>query len=289
LHDETDRDITDQEYEIAETPDLRDLVKSAFERARLSGKRPWEVMTIAVLKNRLLDITGHSFSESDYGAASMSSLVLQLPDLLDLDDSAKPPLVRLKVDSSLTVSRAGSNLQVRSDLWHAIIDYSRDEPFVWNGVSAVPQSTDSTASDLVLPTLSPDEEKVIRREFLEHASPNLDEERQSAVQQWIDGQKSPRILPGFLQKQWNEYLKERVVDRLRSWFRQNQLPEPNDLLVPPPPRLIRGQTTKTSAATRVEELRALVIRCVKHMTSEELLELRLPPQALLRGERPSKG
>ena len=69
-----------------------------------------------------------------------------------------------------------------------------------------------------------------------------------------------------------------LAQNIRSWFADNSIPEPADLLVP-----YRRQPSRSRPA--IEELRSLVIRCVQNMTEEELSELRLPPQALLRGDR----
>ena len=52
-------------------------------------------MTIAVLKNRLLDLTAREFTEARYGATSFKDFVSHYPDILQLDDSVFPPVVEL--------------------------------------------------------------------------------------------------------------------------------------------------------------------------------------------------
>jgi hypothetical protein len=84
------------------------------------------------------------------------------------------------------------------------------------------------------------------------------------------------VLPVEVQGRWSDYLKARVLDRLRQWFRMHDIPEPADLLSAGTPR-----TAERIDATALEELRALVVRCVHNMTWEELSDLRLPARALL--------
>ena len=50
-----------------DTGDARDLLVAAFESARATGKRDWNTMTAAVLKNRVLHLTSRSFDEAALG------------------------------------------------------------------------------------------------------------------------------------------------------------------------------------------------------------------------------
>lgn len=54
--------------------DARELVLRAFAWARASGRENWRVMTVALLKNRLLDLTEKKFDESRWGAGSTRKL-----------------------------------------------------------------------------------------------------------------------------------------------------------------------------------------------------------------------
>jgi hypothetical protein len=85
-----------------------------------------------------------------------------------------------------------------------------------------------------------------------------------------------RAVTAEIQGQWSAYLKARVLDRLRQWFRAHDIAEPADLLGAGPPR-----TPERVDGSAIEELRALIIRCVHTMSWDELSDLRLPARALL--------
>ena len=269
--------LSNQEPPAAETA-LHELIREAFARAHASGK-PNE-MTVAVLKNRLLDLTNHEFSESNYGYSSMADLARNLPDLLGLDETVRPARVKLREDISTVHPLDYSGLQVRNDLWNAILDYSRGEPYIWSGEAAVPASEveGAAATGPILPTVTFEEESGWRTEFQQRTSATLSQDLRDLIQDWIDKHQTPKILPRFLQGQWNIDLKSHVIQRLRMWFADQKIPEPPDLL-------IQFRKPLAKMPDRVAALRALVIRCVQNMTEEELSELRLPPQALLRGEK----
>ncbi len=59
-----------------EHADVRALILAAFKQARAKGKPDWEVMTTAVLKNRILQLTGLSFNPNDYGASTLPTTAL---------------------------------------------------------------------------------------------------------------------------------------------------------------------------------------------------------------------
>jgi hypothetical protein len=266
----------EQSPPAAET-DLRELIKEAFAVAHAAGKP--DEMTVAVLKNRLLDRTGHEFSESNYGYSSMSDMARRLPDLLELNETARPARVKLRENISSSQLPDYSGFQVRTDLWNATLDYSRGEPYIWHVDAARPASEVGEGADgPALPTVTLEEETAWRREFQERASASLSQDLRDIIKYWIDNHQTPKILPGFLQRQWNIELKNHVIERLRAWFADNSIPEPSDFLLPYRRPLVK-------APDRVAQLRALVIRCVQNMTEDELTELRLPPQVLLRGEK----
>lgn len=263
----------------ADPTDIVALIWKAFDQARSSGRQDWNAMTVAVLKNRLLDLTQRQFRESDYGARSIFDLVLQLPELLELDESTTPPkVILLEAKAGDRPSRGVQ--RVRPDLWYAIVDYASGRRYVWSSEGrAVPVDSDEANGELVLPTLSRDEQTDLRANFVSRMAP-VDLNVAEKLAAWRDEALSPRELPGALQRQWTEEFKEFVVARLKEWFAEHDIPVPADLFVPAR-RLVRPQ----GVDDRWEALRALVIRCVEHMTEEELSELRLPPQALLRAQR----
>ena len=56
--------------------DAKQLIRQAFKQARVSGKPDWHRMTTAVLKNRLLSITGNAFNETEYRCRHVHQLHL---------------------------------------------------------------------------------------------------------------------------------------------------------------------------------------------------------------------
>jgi hypothetical protein len=257
---------------------LQALVRSAFEQTRASGRGDWTVMTVPVLKNRLLNLTERQFSETTYGANSMAELIGLLPELVELDTSGRPPRVRLRSAGVWSTTIPHSRYQIRGDLWSAMVDFGRGEPYVWSGAAAVPAGEyTGVEAPKVLPTLTREEELGWRADFLSRVGHQLDDRDRERVEAWLVRQLSTKVLPPETQGQWSDYLKGRVVDRLRHWFRDNGIREPADLLhlgTARPP-----DSGPDSAAA--EELRGLVIRCIHHMSFEELSELRLPARALL--------
>jgi hypothetical protein len=261
--------------------DLERLMIDAFERTRSTGRKNRNEMTVPVLKNRLLDLTQRQFSETSYGADSMSELVGLLPELLELDNSRKPPRVRLREGWVRSTPVPHTRYQIRRDLWNAVVDFGRGEPYVWSGALAVPARESKSAGELkVLPTLTREEEMGWRADFLASVAGQSNDSDRVRVDVWLDRQLSTKVLPGEMQGPWSDYLKARVLDRLRQWFRTNEIREPPDLLSTAAPR-----TEDRSDGSVLDELRALVIRYVQSMTMDELSELRLPARVFLSGRR----
>ena len=117
--------------------DAQHLIVSAFQEARRLGKQDWRRMTTAVLKNRLLDLTGRRFNEAQYGATSFMEFVSHFPDILQADDSVFPPIVELYGGNADRKSSLGGDhtqgaYHIRSDLWQAALDYSSGTTYVWD-------------------------------------------------------------------------------------------------------------------------------------------------------------
>jgi hypothetical protein len=73
---------------LAETTrDAKTLTRQAFEQARLSGRQEWQMMTTAVLKNRMLQLTSREFTEAAYGANSVLDLVRLIPETVELEEA----------------------------------------------------------------------------------------------------------------------------------------------------------------------------------------------------------
>lgn len=238
-------------------------------------------MTVAVLKNRLLKISERSFNEADYGSRTMSEFVRNYPDILVFDDSTRPPRVSLRAGSvGVPTPVPGDQNRIRPDLWSAIIDYQSGDIYVWDGLIARPVDTSSTAGEEesipVLPTLTIREFDDWRRRFIERAA-ELTSDDPAATEQarrWVENRLGTRYLPASLRTPWNRDLKQLVVDRLVSWFGEQGISPPSDLL--------QTRPTTRRQVVGADTLRQLVLRCVRVMTEDELRQLSLPPSAVLR-------
>jgi hypothetical protein len=258
----------------------RHLIQRAFEEARRSGRVDWQTMTIAVLKNRLLDLTHRSFQEKDYGARTIAEFVRRYPDLLLLDDSTVPPKVSLHTSIAGPPTATGiERSRIRPDLWAAIVDYRSGLTYIWDGEAALAVedlSAEETESQRVLPTLNVEELDAWRNEFLESVNDVIRDDPKAVeqVRRWVDNRLGTRYLPASLRTLWNQELKRRVADRLTDWFANQGLPLPPGLLEARP--VIRDQ------AVGADTLRQLILRCVQVMTENELRQVNLPPSAVLR-------
>ena len=256
----------------------RDLITQAFEDARRSGRADWHTMTIAVLKNRILQLTDRSFRESDYGARTIAEFVRRYPDLLLVDDSTPVPMVSLRTEhrSLLAPTPVESN-RIRPDLWTSVVDYKSGLRYVWDSGTAKPYASGVADQDaMVLPTLRIEELDVWRREFLEAVANLISDDLvgQEQARRWQANRLGTRFLPASLRTPWNQDLKRRVVDRLSTWFAEQDLPAPPDLL--------QARPTAREQLVGVDTLRQLVLRCVQVMTENELRQVNLSPSVVLR-------
>jgi len=269
------------------TPDeLRSLVLEAFRRARRTGKPEWYRMAPAVLKNRLLDVTGRRFDEREYGAQRFSELVPLLSGTISVDASVRPPVVELLpearalVDGEEQAPQATARARVRPDLWNAVLDYSSASKWRWNRETSIaePVESDDVPDDELLPTISASDLVEWRNGFIDEHEGDLPESVKSAAIDWAEHGRRSESLPRNLRGLWFEYLKNRVIDTAEAWFTQHGLPIPADL---------REETAARPrrATGEVDELREFIIRCVRTMSAAELASLQLPAAAAHRTPR----
>lgn len=269
--------------------ELRDLIHRAFKAARLSGRDNWDQMTVAVLKNRLLDLTDRAFDEGDYGARSVTDLVRRLPDLLAVDEETVPPRVRL-----VQTARTGSSpptddgSKVREDLWNATVDYRSQTSYLWDGSRARRvEELDPNEQRRYpeLPTITETQMDEWRTGFMAEDSRLIesDDRIRDDAEYWRRHRLGTGSLPNVLRRRWNAYLKRSVVAHLKSWFQAQSIPVPPDLLVGP--RQPAAGIPAADESAEVRELRDLVLRCVRVMTEEELRALPLPAAAVVRARR----
>ncbi len=280
--------------------DGRQLILQAFEQARDAGKPDWYRMTTAVLKNRLLALTGNTFDEAAYGAATFTGFMSEYDDLVDLDRSSFPPVVELRQmepDMPVPVRNAHSpqhsphrgapsgRPRVRSDLWRAALDYSSRTQYVWDEVEGKARPSRPGDDSPVIPTVSQGSHQEWREEFIaDIESRPITPEEEYQLDTWIQNQLPTSHLPRPLIGQWNGFLRDKVHRYLLDWFEDSGLEPPQDLFaasaVERPPR-------QWSSSSDTEDLRQLVLRTVREMTDDELAQLSLPSRAVLRATKSS--
>jgi len=249
-----------------------DLIERAFALARRSGKPEWWVMAIPVLKNRLLQITGQTFKESDFGAATFREFLLKNTEVLEIDNSFLPGAVTLKsaepAAHTLDANAPRAN-RVREDLWRAILDYSSGNRYAWDAESSTAIIAPEGSEGPFLPTISADTMGEWRTEFLATIPGNSDDGR---LKVWQAESLPTAALPPALRWQWNRLLKNKIQTILKEWFASQNIPLPS-LVYPATPSGKRDET---------ELFREFVIKCVAHMSKEELEKLSIPSSVAFR-------
>lgn len=267
-----------------------ELIRRAFEAAQGSEVADWRSMTSAVLKNRILDLTGREFDESRWGAENFRGFVDQYGEILEVDTTKRPPRVIYLPETTdseaqssdagkgppITRVASGRSKRIRRDLWRAIVDYSSSQIYVWENEMAVPRGDDADARP-VLPTLDQTELRGWREDFVGATTLPEDADLGPYLTAWAKSESGTPGLPGPLRQQWIENFKNRVAQRLLDWFSENSIVPPLDLVEDARPR--------RKMSTNVEALRSYVMDCVRAMNQAELEDLRLPPSAALRAAR----
>ena len=268
--------------------ELQHLIITAYQEARRSGKQDWRRMTTAVLKNRLLDLTGRSFSESQYGASSFMDFVSRYPNMLQVDDSVFPPIVELHGAEADRLSPADSDYtsttyHIRSDLWQAVLDYSSGTTYVWDLDRKEARPTQEFDPNPIVDTVTVDIQRQWRQEFLDDVTRSLELTHTEVGQtsEWIRLQLGTSRLPTQLIPMWNRFFRDKVLAHLHRWFSESGLEPPDDIASSVSKRL-------ASSPSETEKLRELVLSVVRKMTHEELSGLSLPSEAVLRATKQSK-
>jgi hypothetical protein len=260
--------------------ELPALIERAFELARERKPQQWRTMTLAVLKNRLLQLTDRSFRETDYGVRTMRELAGSLPELLAVDDSARPPTVTwLETPYSSGPQMSIPKGKIRSDLWNAVMDYKSGRTWMWVEGRAVPDPQDLSGKSAVLPTLDADEMQRWRNNFAAAHREDLDGEDAERLEAWTHGPGKTLQLPLNLRSMWNEQLKAAVIDRLRVWFETRDEVVPQDVVVS---RAAQREAITDNASDELRSLRDFIIGCISLMNQDELDAVTLPAKAAQR-------
>lgn len=288
----------------AQLDEFRDLVRAAFEQAMNSGKVDWDEMTSAVLKNRLLSLTGRQFSQSRYGSPSFIHLVRRVPDLLEVIDERPPFLLKLRtpiteqtplgpnpdtvpqpVDQELFAALNEGDwhrIRIRDDLWQAIIDYRSNHTYILDPNTGLARPKEPSDSELPeFPTASQEDLRQWRQQFVDSVTEQQKNRFNDELRSWLEGRGRQSDLPRPLRGLWAEYVKRKVVSILRDWFKAQIEFPPNDMIV-----RSEGQITERGAAidevVRTRQLRDLIIRAIRTMSYDELAQIPLPASVLVR-------
>lgn len=249
---------------------LEQLLRDIFDERMRAGK-PLRI-TIAVLKNRLLDKTNRTFNESQYGASSIADLIKKFPHLISLDLSQNPPIVEWKSETVVPTVAIDEGKRVRNDLWRAVM-YLHDKECEWNEeTKSISQA--SPDSQNKIPKVDRDKLIAWRKAFSDLQRPSIhDAHELQRLDKWSTDLKSVTPnLPKQLQRPWNDYVKKQVAAHIASWFSQNKYD----------PSSIWTTDDIGSRPGHVNDLRAFIHRCIDAMTESELNDLRLAPGVLLR-------
>ena len=250
--------------------------------ARQAGKPDWQRMTIAVLKNRLLQLTDGQFSEREEGFETFRALLLNCHDIVKVDTSGPAATVELLEKANVVDTGEGAfvshspdpSRRIRQDLWSAVLDIRSDRQYVWDTTNGKAREKIQGDTFPVLPSLSPEELAQWRKEFLEEHHATLTPAAQKTLDRWYAEILPASYLPKKLQGHWIRKLAGRIDARLQDWFKRNSLEAPTISTI--------GQPSNVD--DEVVSLRSIVIDCVQVMTKAELDELRLPPAVFLRAK-----
>lgn len=196
-------------------------------------------MNLAVLNNRLLQITDRRFTPHTYGASDFRAFVAMLaPDVrlihegnfwraelvtstmistdatgVDVAKNGPPPGAHPGQASSLTG-------RIRRDLWTAVMDFASGRTYVWD--EKLGSARIATHGELQprMPTITPVELSEWRQTFLEQnaQAQALDPGSVAQARRWHELGLATHFLPISLQQNWNQELSLRVRQRLQSFF-----------------------------------------------------------------------
>jgi hypothetical protein len=196
---------------------FKELLERAFAAARDAGKPAWNRMILAVLRNRLLQLTNHGFNVSDFGAQSLLELVSRYRDLVAIDRTVKPVVIEWL--GPITVAAPARACRVRPDLWRAALDLSSGLQYEWDAAAGYARAVGQADPTRRLPTVDAATLAAWRNAFVDEYGSTLSDPRdQERLRAWLATALGRQGLPGALRAQWSEYLKRAVVARLTSWF-----------------------------------------------------------------------
>jgi hypothetical protein len=235
------------------------LIEMAFAQAAKKRWRPAQSMTLAVLNNRLLQLTDRRFKPSDYGAKNLRELLAMLAPEVTISREHQQEFVELRMAVNRPEYQSGSAPEkvrepqplggkagvpssmetgrIRRDLWMAIVDYASGRQYVWDDIRGIAREATQDDSQVRFPTITPYELDAWRGEFLDANGASLSVDEMALAQHWRDGGLSTLNLPPSLQQLWNKEMTRRVRQRLSAFFASRVAPTPTVTLTPQLPRV----------------------------------------------------
>jgi hypothetical protein len=268
----------------------RSLVLAAFNEARSSGRSDWDTMRTAVLKNRLLNSTRREFHEQEYGVNSISEFVRLFPDLLSVDFSTHPPLVKLiDIEALPALERDASAIhtpartRIRPDLWRAIVDYQSGNTYVWDRVARIARVADPVDENPIIPTITSEIVARLRVRFAQ--SEQTSTVAKELLEEWLSNNYGSNFLPAPLRGRWNGFFRESILGTLTKFFSDNAIEQPADLILHESSEKPARRHLEPTRDDNLASLRQLVQQCVAVMSEKELTDLKISPTVVVRALR----
>ncbi|WP_127997657.1 ATP-binding protein [Piscinibacter defluvii] len=215
-----------------------ELVRAAFVQAQQKYGPQTNTMTLAVLNNRLLQITDRRFQPRDFGANDLKAFIALLAPDFRLTGAppkvsvelvapagrvpAKAPVYNIvpegKAQLAELASAQPSAGRIRQDLWMSIVDYASGQTYVWDASLGHARAAEPGDSEFRMPTLTPVELAEWRLTFLDAHKQSLEGVALVNAQRWQELGLSTSYLPVDLQQPWNRELTLRVRLRLQDFF-----------------------------------------------------------------------
>lgn len=253
---------------------IEPMIVQAFERAR-GADDAFKPMTVAVLKNRLIDAIGTDFHESDYGAPHVRAFVRLYPALLRQVGDQRVAMVELIDPTSAEVASdpTGAARRIRPDLWRASLDYASGHAYVWDAASKAARPASPADSDEVaFPTLHREDIARWREAFAASV-----QDGDGSVHEWAENGAGRTVgLPNHHRAAWNRYQTEQVASHIQQFFEANDIAEVS--VYAPAAARVRPSTVESP-------LRAYLHRYIDAASDAELAGLVINPAVAVRMER----
>jgi len=188
-------------------------------------------MIVAVLKNRLLQLTNRQFREEDFGASSLLELLPRYRDLVAVDHSTRPVVIEWLGAGAVNGNSSAHAGRIRPDLWRATLDFSSGLSYAWDAAAQCARPVKDADPGLRIPTVDAATLATWRDAFVQAHEPVLaDPAEQDQLRDWAARSLGSQGLPRALRAAWNDHLKSEVIARLTAWFATTEHPLPKLLV-----------------------------------------------------------